>query len=1062
MIVGVGAYTHLDPLPAVANNVRRMAELLRDPEIWGLRSEHCEVLSDPASESEVLEAVHRAASTAEEAFLLYFAGHGLAEPPAGLHLALPETHPDLLFRALAYDRLRSVILTHCTALHKVIILDTCFSGRALQGVMAGPAAVADFTEAQGSYVMTSSAEDRFSLAPEGAEYTLFTGELLGVLDRGDPEGSELLDMEAIYRSVYRGVRANDGPPPQQRSRNGGARIAFVRNRARQVTAPRCNPARVPQAPQAALPEGTEHLLHETVLGLLEATGTLARSGRAAEADAVIAAAATRWPDQQTAALLGELHESGLAAETALACRAVAARPPAEVAACLLVLAELEARPVLAALFDVLADTTPGTVAQVAGRLQDRDRLPAAEDLVRHCIRAVGPGGCTELIVAFNDAVGLAVTALAAVHELITTEPDTGYVHVADALLERGFKAAAYTLYPRLSGPFAATRSREAAAGQLRAMAEDDAEEEARDLLGSVLADALPTERIHWALALQAVGLDWADENAGRILAGAADEEVLHLLGSLRRTGADSLLPVARWASGRDRDAGDVLGFADALRRYGLPLDAVRLLNEVVDSGPVRAAALIAVLRANGREEAAKLLARAAAGTAADRAALASELRRHGAYVDADRILAALLDEFSGSAELLPALGALACLTGPDILCSHLAPEAAGEDAAPVLRTYWREGRVEHAARFLGLLADREAPLLEDTLSALAGEGTAPGPSGPPDPGGVDVRGALAATLPVAGERTLARAVVQVAGEQSLKSLRGCVSDSLVALPAPALRSLLELFRWVGPSGWRGSEQEPAPKVWTLGEVLARRSDAALVLPALMTPGADSEPSRACTPWDLEIVLMTVPVDHAVRIWQVLSESGHDGSPGVLAALGGRRDLPAVLKGLCASGLPRREAVRIQRAAASRPAARKPAAGVARALQGGVADRFDPSDAARARAVLHDAARTLAPHDLGDLLVRLNDSDREADLEWTIASAAERDRLEDWLPEAVGSIAVARLDGLAARLVKAVVRRSRSWEVTGTAAILREDGLEEYARMMEEANGKGRLTRWLNR
>ncbi|MET9083870.1 caspase family protein [Streptomyces sp. NPDC004237] len=314
VIVGVQGYQHLEPLPAVANNVRRMAELLCDPDLWGLPAENCTVLLDPTSDREVLEAVHAAASQAQDGFLLYFAGHGLPEQPDGLQLALPDTTSEHLFRALSYDRLRSVILRYCTALHKVVILDTCFSGRALKGFMGPDVGVADFAEVDGTFLMTSSAENRTSMAPVGAEYTLFTGELVRVLDQGHPDTGDLLDMDTIYRSVDRALRAGGGPLPQQRARNAGARITFIRNRAH--LGERRRP-RTPVPLDTAVPAGYEALLDETVPGLIEQLTGMAKTERRAEADGVLTAVATRWPEQEAAALLSDLHVAGLRRETEL-------------------------------------------------------------------------------------------------------------------------------------------------------------------------------------------------------------------------------------------------------------------------------------------------------------------------------------------------------------------------------------------------------------------------------------------------------------------------------------------------------------------------------------------------------------------------------------------------------------------------------------------------------------------------------------------------------------------------------------------------------------------------
>jgi hypothetical protein len=56
-------------------------------------------LLNPTSVEQVLDAVHTAASAASDALLFYFAGHGRLD----LHLALPGSASDRLYRAVRYD-----------------------------------------------------------------------------------------------------------------------------------------------------------------------------------------------------------------------------------------------------------------------------------------------------------------------------------------------------------------------------------------------------------------------------------------------------------------------------------------------------------------------------------------------------------------------------------------------------------------------------------------------------------------------------------------------------------------------------------------------------------------------------------------------------------------------------------------------------------------------------------------------------------------------------------------------------------------------------------------------
>ncbi|WP_327419622.1 caspase family protein [Streptomyces sp. NBC_01233] len=230
VLIGCDRYRHLADLPAVGNNVRELATLLMEPGLWGLDPERCVVLNNPSSVDAVLNAVHDAAAQASDCLVVYFAGHGLLSPDADLLLALPESDNERLYRSIPYSLLRHELVDTCTAPSRVVILDCCYSGMALQGHMATSAEVADRAGAEGTYVMTASSETKLAWSPEGEEFTAFSGELLRALAEGVPDAPDPLEMGALFQHVRRELVAKGRPVPQQRARNSGHNIALTRNR----------------------------------------------------------------------------------------------------------------------------------------------------------------------------------------------------------------------------------------------------------------------------------------------------------------------------------------------------------------------------------------------------------------------------------------------------------------------------------------------------------------------------------------------------------------------------------------------------------------------------------------------------------------------------------------------------------------------------------------------------------------------------------------------------------------------------------------------------------------
>ncbi|XUL92432.1 caspase, EACC1-associated type [Streptomyces galilaeus] len=1073
VIVGVGDYSHLEPLPAVANNVRRLAELLLDPGLWGLADEHCRVLLNPTSEREVLEAVHQMASEAEEAFLFYFAGHGLPEPPDGLHLALPDASMERLYRALAYERLRSLILTACKARHKVVILDTCFSGRALKGVMA-PTDVADIAGVDGTFLMTSSAENRRSMAPVGAQYTLFTGELLAVLERGDPDVGDLLDMHTVYRRIEGALRAGGGPTPQQRARNGGAQIALVRNRAH--VGFRHRPVSGPGT--AVLQPGHETLLHETVSGFVQRLAQLVKSGEDVQADAALVAVATRWPEQQTASLLGEFFDAGLTREAALACRIVADRPAREVAGCLDVLDRLGALTAVDALVGALAQTGASTVAPVARNL--RELVPAlTERLIRAAFAEAGPDGAADLVDALYRCA-LGEEALNALHGVLADDHDPAYLRAADTLLALGSNAPAYEIYRALPMALGASRPREETARLLSSMADHGAHLLAEALLADLLGAGDPAERVGWALVLGAEGLDWADEAARGLLCSAAAEDVLRILEHIRRTRPADLLLVVRWAIGEDRSAADIVSFTMALREYGLPLDAMRILDEAADSGPETAAILISTLSAERGSDASRLVRRMSDRPLTDRLELVALLRGYGGEDDAARMLADVLDR--PAEQLLDALLPLAGEVGVETLYSCIAPSARGSQVAPVLLGYWQSGRDTEADQLLRLLAGRESPLLEETLSAaplvlaselrLESEAERGRLLGVSETRFVQERWAepLAAAVPRLDSRTLLR-VVTLAAEGALlggdwgrwvtRALRSAVREGLLRMRVSAVLALIAVLR-EQRSGVPA--QAPAtghilsgrstlgtggtqPLAWVLESALADREDAALLLSELSeAPGYADRVAG-----ELRQVLRTAPPDRAASVYWIMVRNGHPPDASMLSEIAGR---PDVLDRLCESGLSRGDAMRIRRAGQVPAPQRRSQA---------VADVLENARGVYTASVLLEAGTVLPRQQLAELLASFDERAGRYEADRVIAGAALRPgALRDWLPDVLAVLGGANRDAVALRLVHRVVRRSPVREVADTAEDLRADGMPEQAAMLEELNQRKRMTRWLHR
>ncbi|MCX4785449.1 caspase family protein [Streptomyces sp. NBC_01221] len=229
VLIGASEYQHFPDLPAVRNNLSRLAELFRSPRFGGLPAGHCATVLDPADAKEMLDAVHQAASEATDTLVVYFAGHGMRSPDGSLHLALRNSEQGRkLYESVPFDYLRAEVLDSMAS-RSVVILDCCYSGAALEGYMGAPEEFADQTSIEGTYVMTASAATQAAKAPVGAPLTSFTGELVKAVTDGVPGASDPLDMNSLYRHVRQLLESRGMPVPQQRAGGQGHAIALFRN-----------------------------------------------------------------------------------------------------------------------------------------------------------------------------------------------------------------------------------------------------------------------------------------------------------------------------------------------------------------------------------------------------------------------------------------------------------------------------------------------------------------------------------------------------------------------------------------------------------------------------------------------------------------------------------------------------------------------------------------------------------------------------------------------------------------------------------------------------------------
>jgi len=245
VLIGTGRYADrmLPDLPVVARTVGDLAAALTDPVRGVVTKTHCAVLEDQGDIRLIGRHLRSAARGAEDLLLVYFVGHGLVGGRRHeLYLGLPDSEwAEPEFNSLEYDKLRSSVLDSAAAT-KIIILDCCFSGRAVSEAMADPVTeMVGQIEVDGTYVLASAERDQVALILPGENHTAFTGRFLHLLRNGVPGGPELLTVDYLYRQLVTRMRAEGLSQPQKRATSTADLLALAINQA--IAAAQTSPVR---------------------------------------------------------------------------------------------------------------------------------------------------------------------------------------------------------------------------------------------------------------------------------------------------------------------------------------------------------------------------------------------------------------------------------------------------------------------------------------------------------------------------------------------------------------------------------------------------------------------------------------------------------------------------------------------------------------------------------------------------------------------------------------------------------------------------------------------------
>jgi hypothetical protein len=251
VLIGSSRYgsAGLSDLPAVAGNLAGLASVLTDPALGGFPRDRCIVVPDPASAGAAGRTLREYAARAEDTLLVYWAGHGWPGPGDEFHLGVTGGADGLPPGALAVGLVREAML-RSPAAHRILILDCCFSGRAVP-VTGVTWALLGQAATEGADVLVSAPPSPVYFSRPKETYTAFTGALIAIMRNGIPGGPELLTLGTIYGQLLYALASRGLPRPQQSGTGAAAQLALARNPAYHRQQQDMGPDAGHHAPQAA-------------------------------------------------------------------------------------------------------------------------------------------------------------------------------------------------------------------------------------------------------------------------------------------------------------------------------------------------------------------------------------------------------------------------------------------------------------------------------------------------------------------------------------------------------------------------------------------------------------------------------------------------------------------------------------------------------------------------------------------------------------------------------------------------------------------------------------------
>lgn len=228
VLIGTSNYTELTPVPAAAHSLQRMYGLLTGP-LCGWPADRVEHFHNEPTPGDLPDRLVDLYQNVSDVAFFYYVGHGQPDLRDQLCLGLVGSRIQAERRAttsLTFDAVRHA-LTVSQARVKIVILDCCFAGLALQDDGAlGEVDMMALTAGTGAFTVAASGAYNTAwfdtTLDNPAPHTYFTQHLAEIIEHGVIDGPATLTLDLLVRHLTERLSREGKPVPTHRARNSAA------------------------------------------------------------------------------------------------------------------------------------------------------------------------------------------------------------------------------------------------------------------------------------------------------------------------------------------------------------------------------------------------------------------------------------------------------------------------------------------------------------------------------------------------------------------------------------------------------------------------------------------------------------------------------------------------------------------------------------------------------------------------------------------------------------------------------------------------------------------------